>query len=78
MRQCAFLSFIEGSVCDPTNFICLNCRELEAKTRQKLTGGDVDINDVYAGKEEAKQMEEEAEKEDELDFDLSEPAPAAA
>lgn len=59
--------------------LLLPCRELEAKTRQKLTGGEIDINDVYAaGKDEAKEMALEAEKEDELEFDLSEPAPAAA
>ena len=57
----------------------LPCRDIEAKTRRKLTGGEVDINDVYAaGKDEAKEMALEAEKEDELEFDLSEPAPAAA
>ena len=39
----------------------------------------MDINDVYtAGKDEAKEMALEAEKEDELEFDLSEPATAAA
>ena len=56
----------------------LSCRSIEAKTRQKLTGGEVDINEVYAEKDEVKAMEEEAEKEDELEFDLSEPAATAA
>ena len=53
-------------------------RNIEAKTRQKLTGGEVDINEVYAEKDEVKAMEDEAEKEDELEFDLSEPAATAA
>ncbi len=56
----------------------LPCRNIEAKTRQKLTGGEVDINEVYAEKDEVKAMEEDAEKEDELEFDLSEPAATAA
>ena len=38
----------------------------------------MDINEVYAEKDEVKAMEEEAEKEDELEFDLSEPAATAA
>ncbi|CAL5220871.1 g2957 [Coccomyxa viridis] len=53
-------------------------QNIEAKTRQKLTGGEVDINEVYAEKDEVKAMEDEAEKEDELEFDLSEPAATAA
>ena len=56
----------------------VSCRSIEARTRQKLTGGEVDINEVYAEKEEVKAMEEEAEKDDELEFDLSEPAATAA
>ena len=59
------------------------CREMEAKTRQKLTGGEVDINEVFAEKGEVSAMQQEGEnekllKEDELEFDLSEPAATAA
>ena len=56
----------------------LPCRTIEAKTRQKLTKGEVDINEIFAEKDEVKSMEEEGEKEDELEFDLSEPAATAA
>ena len=62
----------------------LPCRIIEAKTRQKLTKGEVDISEVFAEKDEIKKMEEEGEKEeegkkeDELEFDLSEPAATAA
>ena len=52
-------------------------REIEAKTRQKLTG-EVDINEVYAAAA-AKEPEEDINVEEDIDeFDLSEEVPESA
>ena len=51
-------------------------REIEAKTRQKLTG-EVDINEVYAAAA-AKEPEEDVEVDDIDEFDLSEEVPESA